>query len=113
MRVPEHAAISSTVDLVRAKAGQGPAGFTNAVLRKVAEHDHDQWVRRIAPTDPVGFAAIPHAHPVWVVEELRRSLRALGAAAAPEALLAADNRAPKVTLVPRPGTPPPEEPRAA
>src|SRR3546814_5943872 len=98
MRVPEHAAISSTVDLVRAKAGQGPAGFTNAVLRKVAEHDHDQWVRRIAPTDPVGFAAIAHAHPVWVVEELRRSLRALGAADELEALLAADNAAPKVKI---------------
>ncbi|HEY9565932.1 MAG TPA: RsmB/NOP family class I SAM-dependent RNA methyltransferase [Nocardioides sp.] len=65
------------------------------------------------PTDPVGFAAIPHAHPVWVVEELRRSLRALGAADELEALLAADNAAPKVTLVARPGTSTVEELRAA
>ena len=102
MRVPSHAAVGTSVDLVRSAVGPGPAGFVNAVLRKVAAHDLSGWVRRVAPdpgTDPVGFASVAHAHPRWVVE-------ALGAAvgdAELDDLLAADNMAPKVTLVARPG----------
>lgn len=102
MRVPTHAAISTTVDLVRAKVGAGPAGFTNAVLRRVAEHDLDAWVRRVAPdptSDPLGFASIAHSHPRWVVGGLRD---ALGDGDL-DALLTADNAPPKVMLVARPG----------
>src|SRR5687767_8941758 len=51
MRVPPHAAISTTVDLVRSEVGSGAGGFANAVLRRVAAHDLDGWIRRIAP-DP-------------------------------------------------------------
>jgi len=103
MRVPVHAAISTSVDLVRATVGQGPAGFTNAVLRRVAEHDLDSWVRRVAPDpvrDPLGFASVAHSHPRWVVGGLRD---ALGPDGDLDALLAADNLAPKVMLVARPG----------
>ena len=39
MRVPAHAAISTTVALVRSDVGPGAAGFANAVLRRVSEHD--------------------------------------------------------------------------
>lgn len=102
MRVPAHAAISTTVDLVRDRIGRGPAGFTNAVLRKVSGHDLDAWVRRVAPDpekDPVGYGAVAHSHPRWVVEELTR---AVGADQV-DALLAADNEAPRVVLVARPG----------
>ena len=104
MRVPSHAAVGTTVDLVRAKVGHRPAGFVNAVLRKVAERDLDAWVRRVAPdqgTDPVGHAVVAHSHPRWVVEALAA---ALGPADGElDALLAADNAPPKVTLVARPG----------
>lgn len=105
MRVPAHASISTTVDLVRARVGQGPAGFTNAVLRKVSAHDLDQWIRRVAPTDPVGFASIAHSHPQWIVSALSDALSACGhaEASALDALLAADNDNPQVTLVARPG----------
>ena len=41
MRVPAHAAISTTVALVRSDVGPGAAGFANAVLRRVSEHDLD------------------------------------------------------------------------
>jgi 16S rRNA (cytosine967-C5)-methyltransferase len=102
MRVPSHAAVGTSVDLVRSAVGQGPAGFVNAVLRKVAAHDLSGWVRRVAPdpaTDPVGFASVAHAHPRWVVEALGE---AVGEAELDD-LLAADNVAPKVTLVARPG----------
>ena len=104
MRVPSHAAVGTTVDLVRAKVGHRPAGFVNAVLRKVSARDLDAWVRRVAPdpgADPVGHASVAQSHPRWVVEELSA---ALGPAVGElEDLLGADNAPPKVTLVARPG----------
>jgi 16S rRNA (cytosine967-C5)-methyltransferase len=109
MRVPSHAAVGTTVDLVRDRVGHGPAGFVNAVLRKVAAHDLSGWVRQVAgdpSTDPVGFAAIAHSHPRWVVEELARAAGggdSVYDSGELEALLTADNAAPKVTLVARPG----------
>lgn len=106
MRVPDHAAISSTVDLVRDRVGQGPAGFSNAVLRKVAEHDLDSWIRRIAPdpvTDRHGFDTVAYSHPRWVVDVLAQALAKDGRIAELEELLEADNASPKVTLVARPG----------
>ncbi len=106
MRVPSHAAVGTTVDLVRARVGHGPAGFVNAVLRKVAGHDLSGWVRRVAPDpgeDPDGFAAVAHSHPRWVVAALGEALGAGGRAGELDALLAADNEPAKVTLVARPG----------
>lgn len=105
MRVPSHAAVATTVDLVRERIGHGPAGFVNAVLRRVAEHDLAGWVRRVAPdpaTDPVGFASVAHSHPRWVVEQLAAAL-GRSADRELEELLTADNAAPKVTLVASPG----------
>lgn len=95
MRVPSHAAISTTVDLVRDRVGAGAAGFANAVLRQVSQHDRTAWVARVAP-DP----ATAWSHPGWVVDELRA---ALGGDEELAALLAADNEPPRVTLVARPG----------
>jgi 16S rRNA (cytosine967-C5)-methyltransferase len=103
MRVPDHAAISTSVDLVRATVGQGPAGLVNAVLRKVSRRDTEAWIAEVAPdraVDPVGHLAVAHSHPRWVVEALAE---ALGAPDELEALLAADNAPPRVTLVARPG----------
>ena len=105
MRVPTHAAISTTVDLVRARVGQGPAGFTNAVLRRVSERELGEWVRLVAPEDPRGFASVAYSHPRWVVDALAEALgpRGSGPDGDLDALLAADNAAPRVTLVARPG----------
>ncbi len=112
MRVPPHAALSATVDLARSVAGPGVAGFVNAVLRRVSEADLATWVRRVAPdpaADPLGFAAVAHSHPRWVVEALSAALAASGGGADDsagdelEALLAADNEPPRVVLVARPG----------
>ncbi|MBO0847696.1 MAG: rRNA cytosine-C5-methyltransferase, partial [Nocardioides sp.] len=106
MRVPSHAAISTSVDLVRSEVGPGASGFANAVLRKVAHQDREEWTRQVAPDpdlDPLGFAATASSHPRWVVEALGRALAATGAAEEREALLAADNEPPAVTLVARPG----------
>ena len=93
-RVPAHAAISTTVDLVRAAGKSSASGFANAVLRKVAGRDLEEWLAQVAH-DP----ATRHSHPAWVVEELGR---AVGTDEI-EALLAADNAPPRVTLAARPG----------
>jgi 16S rRNA (cytosine967-C5)-methyltransferase len=105
MRVPAHAAISTTVDLVVDKAGKGAGGFANAVLRKVSAADLRAWVARVAPdvtADPVGHAVVAHSHPRWVVEALAEALGPSKRGEL-EALLAADNAPPRVTLVARPG----------
>lgn len=106
MRVPDHAAISTTVDLVRSTIGQGPAGFANAVLRRVGEKPLEEWVRLLAPTKVHEFAAFAHSHPLWVVDALAEAVAATkpdDVRAELDALLAADNVAPKVMLVARPG----------
>ncbi|MDP3892743.1 RsmB/NOP family class I SAM-dependent RNA methyltransferase, partial [Nocardioides sp.] len=107
MRVPAHAAVGTTVDLVRTQVHRGAAGFANAVLRKVGAHDLEGWIRRLAPDpeqDPHGFAEVAHAHPRWVVELLAEALAHHGRGADElDVLLAADNEPAKVTLVARPG----------
>ncbi len=110
MRVPDHAAISSSVELTRARVGPGPAGFANAVLRKVAARPLAEWLEIIAPGDDPTALALRTSHPVWVVERLAAAWQACGGAATElPALLAADNDAPAVTLVARPGVCAPEE----
>jgi 16S rRNA (cytosine967-C5)-methyltransferase len=101
MRVPAHAATSTTVDLVRAVA-PGAIGFANAVLRRIGAHDWAAWVEQLAPAESSERLAFMHAHPPWVV---RAFADALGAAAAGEleALLTADNTPAPVHLCARPG----------
>ena len=103
MRVPDHAAIDTTVELVHAKVGPGAAGFANAVLRKVAAQDLETWIAEVAPDPrrrtPPGTPPWPTATPGgWSTSCGWRS-----AATSWAALLAADNVSPAVTLVARPG----------
>ncbi|NHC14040.1 RsmB/NOP family class I SAM-dependent RNA methyltransferase [Motilibacter deserti] len=103
-RIPPHAAVSATVDLVRRGPARGAAGFANAVLRRVAGRDRDEWLTELAPAyseDPVGNLALTHAHPRWVAEALRDALD--GSLEELAAALAADNARPAVTLAVRPG----------
>lgn len=76
MRVPSHAAVSTSVDLVRASVGPRPAGLVNAVLRKVAARDLDGWVEHVVPAgaDRLDRLAIRYSHPRWIVEELQDAL---------------------------------------
>ncbi|WP_166355068.1 RsmB/NOP family class I SAM-dependent RNA methyltransferase [Phytoactinopolyspora limicola] len=103
-RVPPHAAVSTTVDLVREHTHEGAARLVNAVLRKVGRQDMDGWVRELAPdrdTDPVGHLAFRHGHPGWIVRAFNDALG--GDLAAVEAALVADNEPAPVTLAVRPG----------
>ncbi|WP_084385751.1 RsmB/NOP family class I SAM-dependent RNA methyltransferase [Rhodococcus sp. WMMA185] len=100
-RVAPHAAVATSVDLVRAESGHGKAGFVNAVLRRVSERTESEWVERLAPTDPVGRLAFAHAHPTWIAQAFAD---ALGPDAGElEDVLVADDARPTVHLVARPG----------
>jgi 16S rRNA (cytosine967-C5)-methyltransferase len=103
-RVPPHAAVATTVDLVRAGRGSGATGFVNAVLRRVGEQDEDGWVRTIAPPrdeDPVGHLAIAHSHPRWIAQAFADALG--GDLDELAQALAADDARPLVHLLARPG----------
>src|SRR5690606_38726608 len=110
MRVAPHAAVSETVGLARLRTGAGSGQFVNAVLRRVSERPLEEWLDLVAAAaDPAGDAeeerlAVVASHPAWVVRALRGALVANGRDPAElGALLEADNTAPRVTLVARPG----------
>ncbi|GAB11046.1 putative rRNA methyltransferase [Gordonia araii NBRC 100433] len=103
-RIGSHAAVSTSVDLVRAEDGQGPAGFVNAVLRKVSQRDEDLWADELAPSiaeDPVGHLAFRYSHPRWIADVFTEALG--GSVGSLQAALAADDARPEVHLVARPG----------
>ncbi|MET9432123.1 transcription antitermination factor NusB [Streptomyces sp. NPDC003036] len=103
-RIPTHAAVSASVELARVVLGDGRAKFVNAVLRKIAQHELDDWLERVAPPyeeDAEDHLAVVHSHPRWVVSALWDALG--GGRAGIEDLLEADNERPEVTLVARPG----------
>lgn len=107
MRVPDHAAVSTTVDLVRSVAGARAVGFANAVLRRVADHDLTTWSDLLTTeADPDTALSIRTSHPVWIVRAMRD---AVGPDGDLEALLRANNVPPAVTLVARPGLIDPDE----
>lgn len=103
-RIPEHAAVASTVDLVREDAGSHVAGFVNAVLRSVSEKDEAAWLEQLAPDkekDAIGHLALRTAHPRWIARSFAEALGTKGPEL--EAALAADDARPEVHLVARPG----------
>ncbi|WP_460719372.1 RsmB/NOP family class I SAM-dependent RNA methyltransferase [Nocardia heshunensis] len=100
-RIGAHAAVDTSVALARVEYGQGRAGFVNAVLRRVAERTPEEWVERLAPSDPLGHLAFEYAHPVWIAQAFAD---ALGARAGElREVLEADDARPAVHLVARPG----------
>lgn len=103
MRVPDHAAVGTTVELVRAAVGERPVRLANAVLRAVGRRDLDAWVAICAPQradDLLGHLAVRYSHPRWVVGVFAEQVPDSEGL---EALLAADNAPPAVTLAVRPG----------
>ena len=110
MRVATHAAADQTVGLAKVVAGAGASGFVNAVMRRVSERSLEEWREAVVPPGGgVAALAVRHSHPEWVVTAMRAALLGHGRATKEtvdgelEALLSADNDAPLVHLVARPG----------
>lgn len=111
MRVPDHAAVSSTVALARQHTGAGSGGFVNAILRRVSERTREEWLERVGSgvSDPLERLALLHSHPVWVVRALRAALLGHGASTTETIdtdladLLEAHNTPAPPVLVARPG----------
>lgn len=102
MRIPAHAAVSTTVDLVRAEIGHKPVSFANAVLRKIASRDLETWIVMVTRDEPpITRRAIRFSYPEWIVESLHSAHGRNWSDT--ELLLDAQNQAPGVTLVARPG----------
>ncbi|GAA1430997.1 transcription antitermination factor NusB [Microlunatus lacustris] len=100
LRVPGHAAVAAMVDLAAATVGERVTGLTNAVLRRVAAHDLEEWLDLLgADLEPRDALALRTAHPRWVVDAFADVLSDAELAPA----LEADNVNPAVTLVVRPG----------
>jgi 16S rRNA (cytosine967-C5)-methyltransferase len=107
-RIAAHAAVATSVTLVRAVAGPRPAGLVNAVLRRVAGRDLAGWLEIAAPArdaDPAGYLAVRYSHPRWVVDAFAAALGEApgGDMTQTEAALAADNERPAVHLAAMPG----------
>jgi len=79
-RIGAHAAVSTSVDLVRSRVGHGPVGFVNAILRKISQRDEELWVQELAPPiteDLIGHLAFQYAHPKWIAEVFNDALSAV------------------------------------
>jgi 16S rRNA (cytosine967-C5)-methyltransferase len=107
-RIGAHAAVATSVGLARDVAGPRPAGFVNAVLRRVAMRDSEGWLEIAAPRradDIVGHLSVRYSHPPWIVAALSAALgeEPAGGLAETEDVLAADQQRPQVTLCAVPG----------
>lgn len=104
MRVPDHAALSATVDVAREVTTEGPVRTVNAVLRSIQRTGRDTIAQRLRELPEEERFAIEYSHPQWMVSAFREALQEHGYTGEelPE-LLNANNIAPTVSLVARPG----------
>lgn len=113
-RIQPHAAVATSVDLIKDIAGPRPAGFVNAILRRIASRDLETWLMIAAPDrdqDLVGHLSVRYSHPRWIVTAFLQALGEDpdGGLAETEAALAADGVRPRVTLCAVPGLADPAE----
>ncbi|HUB08923.1 MAG TPA: 16S rRNA (cytosine(967)-C(5))-methyltransferase RsmB [Myxococcales bacterium] len=88
-RVPAHAAVHESVELVKAAGIGRAAGFVNAILRRI-----QRGPAAPLPADPLDRLSVEQSHPLWLV---RRWADRLGLEEA-RALCEANNRPAPLTL---------------
>ena len=91
-RVPDSAAVSEAVEMVKRHKRQRAAGFVNAVLRNISRNR--DALPQIPNKDPAEYLSIRYSHPKWLVERL---LTILGREQAEE-FLRLDNEAVPMTI---------------
>ena len=68
MRIPDHAAVASTVEVARKRIGESKASFVNALLRSVTRKSIEEWFTPLGEiTDVVERFAVQYSHPEWIV----------------------------------------------
>ncbi|MEY2950970.1 MAG: hypothetical protein RL622_47 [Actinomycetota bacterium] len=101
MRIPDHAAVASTVEVARKRVGESKASFVNALLRSVTRKSIEEWFAPLlAISDPVERLSIHYSHPEWIVSayfDLLKNWQEV------EAALKINNEAALPTLVAWPG----------
>lgn len=105
MRVASHAAVDESVSLVREVGTRSSTGFVNGVLRTITRTPAEEWRMRVVgeqQTEEERLAA-EFSHPTWIVRAFRQALEAEGRPDDLPLLLAADNVAPRVSIVAIPG----------
>lgn len=101
MRIPDHAAVASTVEVARKRLGESKASFVNALLRNVTRKSQDDWFAPLsAISDPVERMSIQYSHPEWIVSAYFDLLKNWDEV---EQALAINNEAATPTLVSWPG----------
>jgi len=105
MRVAPHAAVDESVSLAREVGSRSATGFVNGVLRTITRSEPAEWRTRVMaePRNDNERLSLEFSHPIWIVRAFRQALAAEGREEELEALLEADNFAPKVSLVALPG----------
>src|SRR6187402_3539185 len=105
MRVAQHAAVDESVELAKTVGSNSAVGFVNGVLRTITRTDADTWRARVLAEAGSGeeSLALEYSHPLWVTRAFRQVLVAEGREAELEALLVADNVAPRVSIAALPG----------
>lgn len=98
MRVPSHAAIHETVELVKGFE-MAAAGLANAVLRNADRAGFENLMEKsLSGKKDAAALAMRHSHPQWVVTALKTALELDGRGAELEALLESNNQTPLVNL---------------
>lgn len=101
MRIPDHAAVASTVEVARKRLGESKASFVNALLRNVTRKSQEYWFAPLsAISDPVERMSIQYSHPEWIVSAYFDLLKNWDEV---EQALAINNEAATPTLVSWPG----------
>lgn len=104
MRVPDHAAVSETVDVARELTSDGPAKMVNAVLRSITRASTEDIEAIFAQLPQDTRLAAETSHPGWIVDSFSKAMTERGISIQElKQSLEANNRNPKVNLVARPG----------
>ncbi len=104
MRIPAHAAIHETVELVKVFE-RSAAGMANAVLRNADRAGFEQLLSECTSGKrPEESLAIRYSHPAWVISALKSALELDGKQDQLEKLLEANNETPAVNLAALPNT---------
>jgi 16S rRNA (cytosine967-C5)-methyltransferase len=98
MRIPDHAAVSETVEVARYVAGDSKASYVNAVLRKVStDFEIEESIKDLPTAEKL---SIQYSHPSWIINAFYDQLKNWDEV---EELLQANNKAAKPDIVRWPG----------